>query len=391
MNDGAFLRNLLFVSILLCVHSSAQQTFVGAHGQLKVQGNRIVNKNGQPVTLHGMSMYPWAQQGLQFYNATAIRRLVQEWKCTVIRIPILPNSVSSQTNLVKTVVDACIANGIYAIIDWHSMGNANATNCANFMKSMATQYGNTPNVMYEPWNEPVKENWPTIKSYMETVIAAIRSIDPDNIIICGTPQWDQSPHLAAENPITSSTNIAYTMHFYSATHKQWLRDNTEKALNKGIAIFATEYGLCESTGNGKLDVDETKKYWEFMDANGIGCTNWSVCAISETSAAFNPGTSSTNWTDGNLKPSGRAVKEYIISKYEVPVGVLPGELDRAGHDIGGVMTGFSLMIGAGPANIFTLNGTLISKARGRLPANGLFILKNPEAGTSYRQIITDVR
>jgi len=37
---------------------------------------------------------------------------------------------------------------------------------------------------------------------METIIKTIRAIDPDNIIICGNPNWDQQPQNAAADPIT---------------------------------------------------------------------------------------------------------------------------------------------------------------------------------------------
>ena len=64
-------------------------------------------------------MYPWNQQGLQFYNASAVGHLAKDLDCAILRIPILPNDLATQTTLVETVVDACIANGIYAIINWH--------------------------------------------------------------------------------------------------------------------------------------------------------------------------------------------------------------------------------------------------------------------------------
>jgi len=292
--------------------NAAPSTFVDCHGQLKVVGNRIVDANGQEITLRGMSLYAWASQGLQYYNPTAIARLVNEWKCTVLRIPILPGSVSSQESLVKTAVDACIANGIYAIIDWHSMGGANAADCSAFMKQMATAYGNTPNVMYETWNEPVSETWPTIKAYHEQVIAAIRSIDPDKIIFCSDPQWDQNPQQAAADPITDFKNIVYVVHFYAASHGQWLINNVSAALNQGVPVFATEYGTCEASGSGTFDPTETQVWWNFLNANGVGHTNWSVSALGETSAVFNPGTSATAWTDADLKPSGVLVKNYIV-------------------------------------------------------------------------------
>ena len=75
-----------------------------------------------------MSLYCWAPQGTQFFNTSAINHLAQDWKCTVIRIAVLPrdykNNPTNEIDKVKTVMDACIANGIYAIIDWHSMGGA---------------------------------------------------------------------------------------------------------------------------------------------------------------------------------------------------------------------------------------------------------------------------
>ena len=364
---------LIGFACLAFVSMGFAQGVVGAWGQLKIQGNKVVNKNGTPVTLHGMSMYAWAQQGLQFYNATAVGRLAKEWKCTVLRIPILPSGTGTQTALVKTVVDACIANGIYAIIDWHSMGGANAANCATFMASMATAYGNTPNVMYEPWNEPVSENWTTIKAYHETVIKAIRAIDPDNIIWCGNPSWDQQPQQAAANPITSSTNIGYTFHWYSATHRVAGMGNNVRTACKTQALFSTEYGLSTASGNGTIDPVEGQKWWDLLDSLGVGCTNWSCSALGETSAAFSGGTSATAWTDANMKPSGLAVRAYIISKYPT-TSILPDAFKPAGHTM--VNASFTGM-GAEPSDIFTLNGVRFTGSASSKPATGFYVVRTP--------------
>ena len=311
---------LAFVSL-----SFGQQTFVGAHGQLNVKGNKIVDKSGDPITLRGMSLYCWATQGTQFFNTSAINHLAQDWKCTVIRIAILPRAYKSnptnEIDKVRTVMDACIANGIYAIIDWHSMGGAqnDVESSQAFFSTLATAYGKTPNIMYEPWNEPVQESWPVIKAYHEAIISKIRAIDPDNIIICGSRHWDQECAEASQNPITSSTNIAYSIHFYSGTHRQSLRDNGATALKNGVALFATEYGTSTASGGGAYDPAETQLWWTWLDANNVGSANWSVAALGETSAAFRPGASATGpWTDDMLKPSGILVRNYVMSKYSPP-------------------------------------------------------------------------
>jgi hypothetical protein len=56
------------------------------------------------------------------------------------------------------------------------------------------------------------------------VIAAIRAIDPDNLIVVGSPAWSQDVDVASDNPITGYENIAYALHFYSGTHGEVLRD-----------------------------------------------------------------------------------------------------------------------------------------------------------------------
>jgi endoglucanase len=309
-------------SLGLAAASFGQPTFVDIHGSLSVKGNKIVDQHGSPTTLHGMSMYCWAEGGTKFYNPSAINHLVRDWKCSVIRIAVLPHAYKinpgKELERVKTVIDACIANGVYAIIDWHSMKGAqnDIPSAQAFFSTVARAYGKTPNIMYEPWNEPEQESWPVIKAYHEAIIATLRPIDPDNIIICGNRKYDENCAEASEDPITCTSNIAYSIHYYAATHKQWLRDDGAIALKNGVALFATEYGTTRADGNGMCDLAESQRWWDWLDANNVGCANWSVADMTETSAAFQPGTSATGpWTDPMLKRSGLIVRNYIMSKH----------------------------------------------------------------------------
>jgi endoglucanase len=319
---------LALVSVSCQTGKHGPRTFVAAHGRLSVKGNKIVDKNGSPITLHGMSLYCWAAQGTQFFNAGAINHLAQDWKCTVIRIAIRPQDYqrnpTNEINKVKTVMDACVANGIYGVIDWHSMQGAQNGLAASqeFFSTLATMYGKTPNIMYEPWNEPVQESWTNIiKPYHEAVITKIRAIDPASIIICGSRHWDQECDEASQNPITISSNIAYSIHFYAASHRQPLRDNGARALKNGVALFSTEYGASTSSGGGRIDPEETQLWFNWLDENNVGSANWSASSVGESSAAFVVGASATGpWTDASLKPSGILVRNYIMSKYVPPQG-----------------------------------------------------------------------
>ncbi len=310
-----------FTALAAVSLSFGEPPFVEVHGRLNVAGNKIVDQRGEPITLRGMSLYCWSPMGTQFYNASAIGHFVRDWKCTVIRIPILPatyrRNPTNEIAKVRTVLDACLANGIYVIVDWHAMGGAqnDIASARDFFSTLAAAYGNTPNLLYEPWNEPVQESWPVIKAYHEAIIQTIRAVDPASIIICGSRHWDQECEEASQDPITISTNIAYSIHFYAATHRQRLRDNGSCALKNGVALFCTEYGASSASGGGDYDPAETQLWWDWLDANHVGCANWSAAALGETSAAFQPGASAEGpWTDAMLKPSGLLVRNYLIRK-----------------------------------------------------------------------------
>jgi endoglucanase len=180
---------------------------------------------------------------------------------------------------------------------------------------VATQYGKKPHVIYEIFNEPTKESWKdVVKPYAEAVISEIRAIDKDSLILVGVPQYCQRIQDAAKNPLDAE-NVAYTVHFYAATHKLRLRKNTAKALEKGIAVFISEYGTCEYTGNGKFDAEESKKWFAFMDEHKLSSCNWSLFDKKETASALMPGASTKgNWAEKDLTPSGKLIRERLRTR-----------------------------------------------------------------------------
>lgn len=292
------------------------------YGQLMVQGNQITDNKGEPVALHGMSLF-WSHWpvGSKYYNYSCIKWLRDEWKCTVVRAAMgiehdgyLVNPVIEK-NKIKKVIEAAIDLGIYVIVDWHDHNaEDHQEEAINFFAEIAGEYGEHPNIIYEIYNEPLKVSWSeVIKPYAEAVIDTIRAIDPDNLIIVGTPAWSQDVDIAAKDPLEYK-NIAYVLHFYAATHKQYLRDKAETALKKGIALFVSEFGTCEANGNGPIDYDELNLWFEFMNSNNLSWCNWSIADKEETSAALKPGADPKgNWTDSTLSESGLFIKNRIQS------------------------------------------------------------------------------
>lgn len=315
---------ILFLFLLLFQNAVLGQTsFVEKYGQLSVKGNYIMSERGDTVQLRGMSFF-WSQWMWQYYNPGVVKWLKEDWKCSVIRIAMgvenggyLDNPYDEKQKVIK-MVDAAIANGLYVIIDYHSHeAHSNPEPAKKFFAEMAKKYGKYPNVLYEIYNEPLKDglSWhKNLKPYAESVIAEIRKYDPDNIVICGTRQWSQLVDEAANSPVKDS-NAVYTLHYYAASHGQYLRDEATKALSKGICIFVSEFGTCEYTGDGKLDYEASMEWFRFLDEHKISWCNWSVSDKEETASILKPGAKYTGkWKEEELTPSGTFIREEIQTK-----------------------------------------------------------------------------
>lgn len=313
---------LLFTSLIVCEPSIGQMkadtSVVSKNGLLRVSGNQIVNEHGEPTVVKGMSLF-WSQWMDKYYNYDCIKWLHDDWNCSVIRVAMSTGKEGyqsfpdEQTKLVRNVVEACIDLGIYVIVDWHSHYAQNEIESAKtFFTDIARLYGDKPHLIYEIYNEPLRISWTdVVKPYCDTVISAIRKIDPDNLIIAGSPNWSQDVDEAAKNPLKDN-NVVYSVHFYAGTHKQWLRNKIDTALNKGLAIFVTEFGTCLSNGNGAIDYKETQLWFDYMKKNNLSWCNWSVADKEETSSILKKGASNKgNWKPEDISESGNLIRKEL--------------------------------------------------------------------------------
>jgi endoglucanase len=293
---------------------------VAQHGQLKIVGNQVLDKNNQPVQLRGMSFF-WDCWAASFYNANVVNTLVDDWEATLVRAAYggagnEPNCVGGNKTATTAVVDAAIAKGIYVIIDWHShFADQEQSQAISFFQEMAAAYKDYPNVIYEIFNEPTNQAWAAvIKPYSQALVGAIRAIDPDNLILIGTRQWCQLPAEAAANPVDGE-NLAYVMHFYAASHGASLRNNTFRALRLNKAIFVSEFGTVLNTGGGSFDQANSDIWMDFMDQFGLSWANWSIFNKNEAASALTPTSGATGgWGTNNFTASGA----YIRNRLKTP-------------------------------------------------------------------------
>lgn len=301
------------------VKEQAEPTAVEKYGQLSVAGNKVVDKNGNPVQLKGMSLF-WSQEIPKYYNYSAIKWLRDDWNCSITRAAMAVEHGGYLTNpdvekqKVDSAVSAALQLGMYIIIDWHDHhAQRHLPQAKKFFADMAQQYGKYPNIIYETYNEPLNDvSWAdSIKPYHEAVIDTIRMYDTLNLIVCGSRTWSQDVDEASLDPIKGN-NIVYSLHYYASTHKQELRDKAVTALNNGAALMVTEFGTVFANGDGEINQEESRLWWDLLDKHQISWCCWSVCDKKESSAALKPGASATGgWDESMLNPSGILVRKEL--------------------------------------------------------------------------------
>ena len=294
--------------------------------QLQVQGT-VLTAAGQPVIMRGVS-FGWHNIWPRFYNKEAVKHLAEDWNVPIFRAAIGADDHARADNpgirggyiqepefaleCLWNVVDGAIESATYVIVDWHSHV-LYREEAKDFFTAVANRYADCPNVIYELYNEPVDDSWTELKAYAEELIGLIDGISNVHpLILMGCPHWDQDINLPAEDPITIYDNLMYTVHFYAATHKQYLRDRCDAAIAAGIPIFLSECAACEATGDGPVDEESWQAWSGWAAERGISILTWSISDKNETCSMFTPAASSQGpWTDEVIKPWGKTVIDWL--------------------------------------------------------------------------------
>ncbi len=297
---------------------------VKEHGRLSVKGTQLVDKNGKNFQLKGMSTHgiAWFPD---FINEGAFKTLRDDWNTNVVRLAMYTAEYGGYCSggdkaylkgLIDKGVQAATKLGMYVIIDWHILSDGNPqTNKGEakiFFDEMSSKYKNYNNVLYEICNEPNGgTSWSTIKSYAEEIIPVIRKNAPDSVVIVGTPTWSQDIDQAAADPLKEK-NVMYALHFYAATHTDWLRQRLTDCRKKGLPVFVTEFGCCDASGSGTNDFGQTRQWLELLDRCGISYCNWNLANKNESSSAFKESASANgNWKESDMSESGKWIRKWF--------------------------------------------------------------------------------
>jgi endoglucanase len=227
----------------------------------------------------------------------------------------------------------CKKYGVYAILDMHAApggqspyfiadpgkitlwkSEENKKRTIALWKAIAERYKNNPAVGgYDLLNEPIPGKKPDLPALYNRIIAAIREVDPNHLVILEGANFAKDFSMFTELP---TQNMAFSFHFYN-----WFGGNPVKKM-KPYTDLSTRLNVplwCGEWGENKYEVlTATCKVMEDPAYHFSGWCFWTWKKVQNGYPALNGIPASANWTTlmGAIKSKGKrkaVTKEFALS------------------------------------------------------------------------------
>jgi hypothetical protein len=248
------IRSCLAASLLLAWTGWTQPA------RISVQGNHFVTADGQTMVFRGLDASdPDKLERNGQWNKHYFE-MVKAWGANVVRLPVHPAAwhIHGRKNYLQLLdqgVQWARAEGLYVIIDWHSIGNLheekffpgsselypttiyNTTQkeTFDFWRTMAKHYrGNNTVAFFELFNEPALGGnlgactWPEWTALLEQIIREIRASGGTAIPLVAGFDYGYNLAAVAQAPVNAE-GIGYVAHPYPMKARppweaSWTRD-----------------------------------------------------------------------------------------------------------------------------------------------------------------------
>ena len=306
--------------------------------KISVEGNKFVDQAGKTWIFKGLDTSDPDKLEKSGHWTPEYFKEMKSWGANICRFPVHPKAwrergPEAYMKLLDQGIKMAEAEGLYVIIDWHSIGNLRSEiffldmydtskkETFDFWRKMAERYGNNPTVaFFELYNEPTVNNnklgtcsWSQWKELMEEMIIVIRANGSNNIPLVAGFNWAYDLTPVATEPI-NAPGIAYVSHPYPQKRmkpweKQWEADWGFVADKYPVVL--TEIGFCGADDKGAhVPVISDETYGEALTAyfakKGISYTVW----------VFDAEWAPMLFSDWNYTPTrqGKWWKAYLTSK-----------------------------------------------------------------------------
>lgn len=272
---------------------------------LKTVGNSIKNADGEAVLLRGvMPIDPAKLRARNKLKSNLFEELVSDINKTganIVRIPVHPDFWLGDKDYMwrnlSPIVEEAGKQGMYVIIDWHCIGNietgrgqempyeADAKAATlEFWRAVSSYFKDTPNVIFEIFNEPENIDSDTWRRNAQDIINEIRKNQAEQLIIVGSPEFSSNLSWAVDEPVKDE-NVAYAAHIYpSQASFKW--DKLFGEASEKYPVIITEWGFMdENRGDTKqgflIGTAESygKPFIEYLNNHNIG---WVACWYDDT-------------------------------------------------------------------------------------------------------------
>jgi hypothetical protein len=315
--------------------------------RVTVKSNRFVTADGKTIVFRGLDASdPDKLERNGRWNRDYFKT-AKSWGANLVRLPVHPAAwrIRGKKDYIKLLdegVDWAEAEGMYVIIDWHSIGNlpsekffpvsselypttaytTTREETFDFWRAMAKRYRtNTTVAFFELFNEPALGGemgsctWTEWKTMVEELIATIRESKGTAIPLVAGFDFGYDLKPVATNPINAE-GIGYVSHPYPMKAKQpwdenWMKDWGFVA--EKYPLFLTEFGFVgpdDKSGYNPIIGDESygDALVSFCNKRGI---SWSVWC-------FDPHWGPTLIKDWNFTPTRQGLYFKKVMQTKLP-------------------------------------------------------------------------
>jgi aryl-phospho-beta-D-glucosidase BglC (GH1 family) len=268
---------------------------------ISVKGNHFVDPSGATVLFRGVSIVDPDNLVERGHWNRELFAAIKAMGANLVRIPIHPAAWRHQTpaaymKLLDQAVGWCTDLGMYAIIDWHSIGNlksgmfqepiydTSVAETLGFWRTMAVHFkGNHTAAFFELYNEPTQANgmlgalsWSDWRELNEQMIEVIRFSNREAIPLVAGFDWAYDLDNVHYEPVRAE-HIGYVTHPYPFKRSRpweprW-EENFAFVADK-YPVIATEIGFDVKPGDVVDDDHYGNRITRFLEERGISWTAW---------------------------------------------------------------------------------------------------------------------
>ncbi len=293
-------------SLILAVLLSLSYCYGQDLPLIQVQGNQLVDEEGTVFQIKALnSSDPDKLEKEGQWKASYFKEM-KEWGANTVRFPIHPRAwrergTEAYMKLLDEGMKLAEAEGLYVILDWHSIGNLRSEiyqhemyntskrETFEFWRTMALKYGSKSTVIcFELFNEPTTAGgkfgtctWKQWKDIVEEIIIVIRANGAKNIPLVAGFNWAYDLRNVKLHPIAAE-GIAYVSHPYpQKREKPWFEKWTDDwgYVAEKYPLVLTEIGFCGPDAKGAhipVISDETyvEEILQYTKEKGISFAIW---------------------------------------------------------------------------------------------------------------------